>query len=94
MALNITFHGFQYANGFNGASLRVLGPQAGDAEAVADNYTFPATGLFRCKADADHIVRFGGADLDSADGGELWSDGDCEIRFANAGDQVFVDTPA
>lgn len=89
MSLSITYHGERPLSRPGGA-IDVLGKQKGDVVAVTGNYTFPASGLYRVKATADHTVRFGDASLSSAANGESWSSGEKEVRYLSEGEKVYI----
>ncbi len=89
MSLSVTYHGARPVDG-PGASLDVLGKQYGAVETIAASYTIPSTGLYRCRATADHTVRFGDSTLAASTGGEVWLSGDVEIRHMNAGDKIYI----
>lgn len=89
MSLSITFHGDRPKDG-PGYSVDVLGKQIGDVVTVTGSYTFPAAGLYRIKATADHTVRFGDSSLSAATNGESWAAGEKEVRFLRAGEKVYI----
>lgn len=94
MAVLLTCHGSRPKDGLS--EVDALGEQDDDdAISIAGGqvHTFAKTGLYRVKAKAAHLLRFG-ADPADATGGEDWDAGDIDVRWCVKGRKLAVDDPA
>lgn len=85
MALILTRHNLD--------SRDVLSGQIADSITIngGSNQAIPA-GLYRIYANADHLVKFGAANVTNPIGGEPWPSGTLEVRYVGQNAGVAVKT--
>jgi hypothetical protein len=91
MAISYTYHGANRAKDGSGKSANGLGPNIGNAVAVANAAASAALaeGWYRIKATDASLLQFG-ASVTNGDDGEIWDAGEKEARYIPAGYKIGV----
>lgn len=91
MAISYTFHGPSRARDGSGGFADGLGPNVGNAAAVADAAASDALvgGWYRIVATSSSLVQFSASAANGANG-EVWPSGHIEARYLPAGHKIGV----
>lgn len=91
MAISYTFHGANRAADGTGRHADGLGPNIGNAVAVADAAASAAlaAGWYRIKATSASLLQFGPSVTNGANG-EVWDSGEKEARYIPEGYKIGV----
>lgn len=96
MAISYTFHGPSRARDGSGSFANGLGPNVGNAVAVADAAASDAlahTGWYRIVATSASLLQYGASVTNGANG-EVWPANHIEARYLPAGHKIGVSAGA